>query len=219
MRILHGENIVASRAVYLGIKETAPKKGLQPQTWDGQEITLADLATAVNSVSLLGGVNALFIENFFSLRKTGAVKKDVTAFLLEHSDSETYLWESKDVSTQLRDFPPQIITLFKLPTQIFQFLDTFSPSLLPPVLENTAPEQLLALLAKQIQKLIQAKSGQLEGPDWQVKKILRQAEKYSLSRIVLLHDSLVKIDLKQKTSSSPHTLSSALELWALKAVQ
>jgi hypothetical protein len=219
MRIFHGENIIASRSSFLKCKEEAIKNGLQPVYFDFQQLTLADLATSVGSYSLLGGVNAVFIENFYSLRKTGSLKKDVVAYLESHTDAEIYLWESKDVSSQLKNYSSEIILFFKLPTQLFVFLDTFSPQILLPVLENIAPEQLLSLIAKQIQKLIQVKTNQFTGPSWQMKKLLHQSEKYSLPCLLGLHDKLVKIDQAQKNSSSPQSLSSALELWTLRAVQ
>ncbi len=214
MIIFHGDNQLASRQAFLHIKEQKRLSGNHNLDLSGTSLTLTDLATASQAVSLLGNVNSVFIEEFFA-RRLSNEKKLLTDYLLKHSDLNIYLWESKDQSTQLKSFPLTISQKFSLPKYLFQFLDTFSHSDLRRSLASASPEQILALLAGHLHKLILVKDGVADLPSWQLAKLKSQAAKYSINQLLTMTSELLSLDYRLKTSFLPYDLSAALELWVL----
>lgn len=214
MLIFHGDNQVASRQDFLKVKDAALKSGKQIINLSGGKLTLSELASSVETVSLLGSVNAVFVDDFFSRRQSNE-KKEIVSYL-QSSLGDIFLWESKDQSAQLKSFSPTVIKKFDLPKYIFQFLDTLSLSTLHLALSTISPEQILALLAGHIHKLILAKEEVGDFPSWQLAKLRSQSSKFSLDQLSTFNFQLLTIDYKLKTSALPYDLSTALELWTLK---
>lgn len=179
MIILHGDNQIASRQEYLDLK----KDGLVLD-----EVTVDNLRQAVESKSLFGDISQVVIENIFSARPSN-YKKQIIEFLFANQKNNILLWESKDVSVQLKDFDAKIIKRFDLPKYIFSFLDRPSIFGLHQVLQTIPPEQILASLATRAHKQINTK--------W-----LKE---------------LLTIDYKLKTGLLPYDLATALELWVSKS--
>src|SRR3989344_5876880 len=153
MLIIHGSNLIASRQYFLDLKRQAETSGKQPISLPAQTFSLADLITALSSLSLLGNEPAVFIEDFFS-RKPGREKKNIIDHLLNKPDLDLWFWEGKDQTLLLKNFPPQTVTRFDLPKYIFQFLDHPTLDSLKPALAAAAPEQLLSLLAHRFHQLL-----------------------------------------------------------------
>lgn len=178
--ILHGDNQVASRQALLKAKE-----GKSILEFIGSNLLLNQLVNAVETNSLFGQANTVVIESIFSLR-VGAAKKALTGYLESHQDSDIIVWESKDVSSQIKNF--KNVQKFDLPKHIFAFLDNPTLSTLHLALSTTEPEVLFASLATRAHKRANTKWLQ----------------------------ELLAIDYKLKTGALPYDLTTALELWCSK---
>jgi len=220
MTIIHGDNQTASRQFFITLKDQAKNTHQQIVDLSGESIGLNDLVIASQSTSLLEDKNSVFIEGFFSRRPSND-KKAITAYLVSHPDAEITLWDGKDVTSQLKNFPPPASKKFDLPKKLWQFLDTLSLNVFRQTLTTTEPEMLLALLASRLRQLIIVKDGvtPIGQASWQVGKLKSQAAKFSLSQLYAMHSDLLDLDYKQKTSFSASDLSGALELWLVQHVQ
>lgn len=143
MIILHGDNQVESRKVWI-----EAKKNKQVLEFDGAVLTVADLANAINTVSLFEQSNSIFIEGLFG-RRVSTERKDLISYLEKHPDADITIWEGKDISTQVKDLPNRNL---ELPKYIFKFLDSPTIEGLHLVLQTMPVEQILASLATRAHK-------------------------------------------------------------------
>lgn len=218
MHIIHGDNQISSRSHFLSLKEKAAKNHSQIVDLQSESITLNDLVSVSSSVSLLGDTNVIFIDGLFSKRPSNE-KKSIIAYLEAHPEAPIFTWDDKDVSTQLKNFSPNLITKFDLPKYVFQFIDTFSLNLFDKSLSSSEPEMILGLLAKRLNELLIVKSVPNHYPSWLSTKLKSQAQKFSETQLLELNSSLLEIDYAQKTSTSPLDLASSLRLWLIKLNQ
>src|SRR5262245_12828796 len=136
MLILHGDNQPASRQYFLDHKTTY-KSTHQLIELAGDTLTIAELTPLLQTNSLWGQANSIFMTTVFSSRPSDR-KKQLVAFL--HQQPATTLvtiWEPQDVSPALKTFPSSTIKKFDLPKHIFTFLDTLSVSTLHQALATT----------------------------------------------------------------------------------
>lgn len=217
MLILHGDDQAASRKQLLQLKAQARQSGQQLIDLPGSDLTLAQLATAAASASLLGSTNAIFIENLFSRRPSNE-KKALTDYLKTHTHAHITVWENKNLSPQLTAFPTSTIRRFDLPKVLFKFLSDFTLPLLQQTLTTTPPEQLLALIARRLEDLLLVKSGIGDFPSWQKSQLQRQAVRFTPQQLARMATSLLDIDYRQKNSLSPAPLAVDLELWLLRHI-
>ena len=124
---LHGDNIEVSRAEFNRIK--AATKGKEIRSLDGRTLDAAALTQAVESTSLFGGDTMIFIENLFGKlgRKTKLIES-LAAILTKSADTvDIVLWEDKEMGvTVIKSLGKADVKLFKIPSIIFQFLDTLN---------------------------------------------------------------------------------------------
>ena len=102
------------------------------------------------------------------------------------------IWEPKDVSAQVKDLPS---TKFDLPKYIFNFLDNPALESFHKCLEVMPVEQIFASLATRVHKALLGQG--------RIAKNINPRE-------------LLDLEYKQKTSSPPYDLTSALEIWLTK---
>ncbi len=214
MIILHGENQVPSRQQLLEVKHQAVKAGKQLVELEGDS-SMDQIRAVVESNSLFGSSNLVIIENLFSSRPSN-LKKAVGEYLLRHTEAEIVIWEGKDVSTKIKDFDPRLVRRFDLPKYVFKFLEDLSLTNLQLSLHTAAPEQILALLASHLHKLILVKEGVANLPSWQLGKLKYQVTKFSVQQLQDLIAQLLDIDYAQKTSSLAYDLATALEIFVIR---
>jgi hypothetical protein len=126
--ILHGDNIVASRAELIRLKEAAKDKEIRDI--NGKNLDEASLRQAVESSSLFGDTLCIVIEQLFSNlgRKEKLIKLYASIIMDASKINEIILWEPKELGkTAISLFPSTSIKLFKLPAVIFEFLDALRP--------------------------------------------------------------------------------------------
>lgn len=215
MQILHGDNQSQSRASFIALKEGAAKKDLDVLTLAGEDLDINTLVQSVASASLFGKTNSVFIESFFSRRPSGE-KKKIQEYLASHTKEDITLWEPKDVTAQLKEFPVTLVKKFDVPKHVFKYLDTLALSDLELSLQNTAPELIFSLLAGQIRKLVMVQDNVTAAlPSWQVGKLKGLANRFTLQKLLIMHRQLLDMDYKLKTSGSALDLSAALEVWTI----
>lgn len=198
MIILHGDNQVASRNQLLLLKEAAKKSGLTIVDLAGDQLTLPDLVATVESTSLFGDSNSVFIDGFFS-RRASNDKKKISDYLLASVDKHITIWESKDVSSQLKDFPSNIASNYSYPKYIFDFLDHPTFESFHQAISVSPVEQIFASLVTRLHKVLLGAG--------------RFPKSIDPKQAVA---DLLAIDYSQKTSQSPYDLTTALEIWLTK---
>ncbi|MDO8488088.1 MAG: hypothetical protein Q7S31_02105 [bacterium] len=211
MIILHGDNQVGSRQQLTSLKQAAllAKKALVSLD---QETEIDQVIQASEANSLFGEANCVVVENLFSARPSKS-RQTIVDYLIRHQSADIILWDSKDISAKLTGFNSQIVRRYDLPKYVFKFLDDFSPTALQQALTSAAPEQILALVAGQLRKLIMVKTKSGTWPAWQQTKLASQAAKYTLEQLGQYNLQLLQMDYAQKTSAAPYGLEAALELW------
>jgi len=218
MLIIHGDNIIASREYFLNQRHFLSAKTSLLEL-SGQDLTYPRLIQSLTTPDLFGQYPLVSVENLFS-RRPSSDKKKITEYLQSfHAKLPNLLiYEAKDISLQLKSYPPETFKNFPLPKYLYTFLETFSPEALRKCLKFQPPELIMASLAKHLHNLILVKEHQGEFPSWQSAKLSPQAQKYSLTDLLSLQNQLLQIDLASKTSQNPLSLNSALELWCLKNI-
>lgn len=218
MIVIHGDNQILSRQFLLGIRKKAVEDGSQIVELKGASCTMADIVSAVQSISLFGPSNFVIIEEFFS-RRTGSEKTSISTYLIQHPLDQIALWESKDVSTQVKSFPPSVVKRFDLPKYLFKFMEDLQPETFRLSLDSAAPEQVLALLLRHVRNLMYIKSGGTNLPSWQAGKLKAQASRFSLTKLQSMYLSLMHMDYRHKTSAAPFDLASDIEVWLIRQVR
>lgn len=221
IRFLHGENIVKSRQALMEIINQSRENGLEVEILNGQQLTLDQLRPALSSGSLFGSGKLVVVENLFSSPSSKRKEKLIEYLKKAKLDQDLVLWEGKEIKGKLpvnfSAFP------FKLPAIIFNFLDSLKPGnqleslrLLEDVKVSDEEEMIFYLLVRQIRYLVLAKDlgekGLNELQSWQKNKFLSQAESFSLAQLISINQKLLEIDHQQKTSQSPLSFASSLDL-------
>jgi DNA polymerase III delta subunit len=226
MQILHGDDIVSSRNQLQKLLSEAKLAQKEIIQLDGKKCTLTDIKQALESQSLFDQEKLVVIENLFS-RQDSKEKKSIINYLFSPiTPIPLIIWESRQLAaTQLKGSPKTAIQEFKLPTVIFQFLDTFSPgdsnqnlTLLNQVLQTQPPEILFGMFIKRLRYLIVAKHSSQslsqfpELRDWQQRKILQQANQFTTDQLLNLNQKFMETDYQIKTGRTNLSLIKHLEL-------
>lgn len=212
MKILHGENTLVSRSRFLEYKTKAVTQGFLVQDLAGADLTLAKLNEHLNSTSLFEEKYHLFIDQFFS-RRPSKEKESIIKFVLNNPDSPIVFWDDKDVSLQVKGFPSTVVERFELPPYLFRFADTLTVPSFHQALTVAAPEQVMAILVRQLHNLILVKHKKGTFPAWQQAKLIKQAAQFSDAKLLKSYRNLLSIDFKIKNSLLPYDLTTAIEVW------
>ncbi len=224
MIILHGENTVLSRQKLKEEIETLRARNKEEVLkFEGNNLKLNELQEAIEAPSLLEKNHLIIIENIFSGRQSQA-KKKIIDYLRKSDPSNLIVWEGKKIDGQvLSSFKNQILR-FDLPLVVFRFLDSLSPGnakqsivLFHQSLEKDPPELIFYLLSRQIRLLILAadlgEKGLNQMKDWQKEKLIRQAKRFGLKKLINIYKELLEIDWQQKTGQSSFSIVSQLDLF------
>jgi len=224
MMILHGENTILSRQkLQEEIEAFKFKKKGEVLRFEANNLSLIDFQQALESLSLLEENRLIILENLFSGRSSKE-KNNIIAYLKKSNSVNLIIWEGKKIDGRtLSSFKSQVLR-FNLPLVVFRFLDSLAPgnpvqsiNLFHQSLEQDPPELIFYLLSRQIRLLILAADLKEKGlssmKDWQKGKLIRQAKKFGLEKLIKIHQELLKIDWQQKTSQTPFNLVSQLDLF------
>lgn len=223
MIILHGEHIVNSRTELQKLMEAAIASGQQITRFSGNNLDRASLESTLGSMNLFGSDQLIVIENLLS----GRVSKTKTAaieFLAEIEPENLVIWEDKKIGVRiLGKFKKAQKQEFPLTKELFNWLDsvgvkpkTEQIKRLHQSLQQEDVYFVFLMLVRQIRMLIQMKdSGNLAGSPFVVSKVRQQAGNFTLEKLISLHEQLLQIDYRQKTSQNRLSLAAELDLLLL----
>lgn len=214
--LLHGNYSESSRKEFIRLKEEAKAKDIR--VLDGRTLDTAALTQAIESNSMFGGDTIVFIENLFG--KLGRKQKliESLAAIINNSSADIILWEDKEVgATVLKNLPKAKVSLFKIPSVIFQLLDGIAPGATIRLLPPEAPELIFAMIVRRIRQLIQLRDGIVpEGlQGWQASRLTRQAKLFTIDRLLAMYKKLLDMEYSVKNGSSPFTTAQYIEQFLL----
>ena len=123
MLILHGDNLVASRQLLVEKIKLFKTKNAEVVKLDGKKTNLTQIQQALESQSLFGSERIVIIEGLLS-SPVGKGKSKLVDYLKYGDFPNLILWEGKKID-RLTSFKTAQIQVFKLPSTIFKFLDSF----------------------------------------------------------------------------------------------
>ncbi|AKM81554.1 MAG: hypothetical protein UT13_C0001G0594 [Candidatus Pacebacteria bacterium GW2011_GWF2_38_9] len=223
LKIIHGENLVASRKKLTELIDEAKKKNQEVSSLEAEKLDRAKLEAALLSESLFGNEKLLIIESLYSLPKSK--KKDEFIDLISSASIELILWEKKLLTkTNLKKFGNDFENYeFKVSSKLWTFLDQLSANknnkkallkIFRESIESDDAEFVFLMLARQIRLLIQIKENHPPKiAPFMMGKLNSQARTFSLEKLLELHQQLYQIDQKQKQSTGLLSLASELDLF------
>jgi DNA polymerase III delta subunit len=227
--IIHGDNIAESRNHFLELKQ----KQKDAISFDYRSVTLTQLVQNIEGSGLFTDSKTVFIEEFLTkLKKTDKASKEILDFIVKSSkDNNIILWESKEIlKKDLYSLKNADIKIFKLPKNIFLFLDNIRPNnsrnmlkLFHNALEGGIKEEIiLFMLQRQIRLLLSLLDSGEKSIDeverlapWQIGKLQSQSRLFTVSDLKRIYKRLYEIELGQKTGSLPLSLSQSIDFLLL----
>jgi len=229
--IIHGDDASKSREYLLELKQ----KYKDFISFDGNKLTIVDLIQNIEGSSLFGSAKAIFIEEFLTkFKKTDKELKEMLDFIIKNSkSSEFILWESKEIlKKELFLFKDSTIKIFKLPRNIFLFLDNLKPNnsknllnLFHQALESGIKEELILFILQRQVRMLLALSESTDRDSieeltrlapWQLEKLERQAKLFDPSILRKIYKNLYEIEIGQKTGGLSLTLTQSIDFLLLE---
>ena len=222
--ILHGDNQTASRNYLNGLIRQYKERKFEIIRLDGEKADLTDFKQALEAVSLFGQNRLVITENLF-VRQKSKEKDLIIKYLAKNAKSfpAMILWERKLIgAVELKKISPFFENrVFKIPVAVFRFIDSFYPGAkltLLNLLKSFDADSLnfcFNLLVYRTSQLIVIKDlgpAEVKLPGWQKQKVLAQAEKFSLKKLIKLYKTMLKMDKDIKTGNSLMDLKWHLDL-------
>jgi len=233
--IVHGDDVAQSRNYFLKLKHPSKDGQKNVISYDANKITITDLIQNVEGSDLFNSAKKIFIEGFLSkTKRKDATVKRILDFIIKNSDeSDFMLWEEKEISKRdLFIFKNATIKTFKLPKNIFIFLDNLRPNNTRQLLnlfhkmlnENVSEELILFMLQKRFRLLLSfcdpsetANSEEVTKlASWQSVRLINQAKLFKLDTLKKIYQKIYKIELGQKTGTLPLSLSQSIDFLLLE---
>ncbi len=222
--IFHGDNTSASREAFISQKQNAPDH----ISLRAGEFSITDLLQAFQGSKLFSQTTTVFIENLLTKTKAEKELDAIANCIVDNDAASTFLWEAADVSRKITSlFPKAKIQLFRLPSSLFQFVDSLGLKqqdelikLFHQTLESTDVVIIVAMLQRQIRLLLGVKE-QAEIDEvkklapWQKSKLERQVNAFSRYALLKLHEKLFRLDFNQKTGESALPLTTSIDFFLL----
>ena len=223
--IVHGEDIASSRDYFFSEKQ----KSLNPLIVNEENLNIESLHQILEAKSLFFETKDIFIDNFFSSKTLPDEFKQILSLLKRtHPKFNIFIWEGNELSkSNLNQFADARIKPFKLPQNLFFFLDNMKPKnpqnliLFHKALE-TSPESLIFFMLIRQFRLLLALSDSSDSIEevkrlqpWQREKLERQVSLFSLSELKTIYNRLFEIDYKSKSGRLANTVSQAIDILLL----
>jgi len=223
--VIHGDNQVASREKLTQLLQEALQKNLEIINLEAEKLDRLQLETALLSNQLFGQDKLLVIDALHSLLKSA--KKEELIKLVINASSDIILWEKKSLGKlELKKLPTNATSFeYKSSKQLWTFLDSLQSGsanknkllqLLHQSCDSESSEFVFLMLARQVRLLIQVREGGLvKLAPFMISKLQRQAKRFTLEKLLQLHQQLFMIDFKQKQSKNFLPLAAELDLWLI----
>lgn len=230
LTILHGDDSVRIHTRALELTTSATTRGILIERPEAKSLSVSSLEALVGTDQLFSSEKLIWIDRLYALPKSSQ-KDALIAWITDRATTNTtdttqiLLTEDKVLTpTQLKKFTSAKIELFKLPQIVFSFIESIG-SITPAravtqfheVLKTQEAEFVFAMMVRQFRMLLMyVADGIYDGPPFSRGKIINQAKKFTQTQLLQIHKRLLAIDLGQKTSSSPLTLSQEIDLLLLE---
>lgn len=206
--IIHGNDTVSSRNYLFELKKSFPSV-----SFDKESFNYVSLLQILKGSTFFDEGKNIFIENFLSSKKTNPDFKEFIN-LINKSDAKFNIifWENSELSKPtLFLFKDAKTKLFKIPQDLFSFLDNIKPNeknnlvAFHNVLETADAEMIFFMMLRQFRLLLALSSGSDSIDEtkrlapWQKEKLKRQAQFFSFGKLKEIYNKLFEIDLKTKT--------------------
>lgn len=224
LTLIHGDDAVISRKTLDELKiKYSPYEKI---SFDGAKVTLTDIVSASDSLSLFGQQKLIIIENL--LGASGNREKEAILDFLSDKKiaAEIIFWEPKEVpKTVLKKyFTGEKVIFCQLPPILFKFLDSIGEKPVPTVLSmfnkltaDREAEFILSMLIRQWRNLIIAsdlgEKGFSGAPIWQAFKFIKQSRYFKLNDLISSYRQLLSLDAKIKMGLTPYSLAELLDIF------
>ncbi|OGH06070.1 MAG: hypothetical protein A2W22_04100 [Candidatus Levybacteria bacterium RBG_16_35_11] len=221
--VIHGDDLPSSRTFYLDRKN----KCKEPNEFSGEKITITDLLQLSYGGSLFSLEKTVFIENLLSNKKSSSAKEVIGYIKDNHKGFNFFLWESGELSkATLSQLPGVVSNLFKIPQNLFLFLDNIIPNSKKNIiyfhkaLDGTNQELILFMLIRQFRLMLAILSKSTIDEIkrlafWQKDKIKKQARLFGEEALIKSIKRLHRIDYEQKSGQTGLNLVQTIDIFLL----
>lgn len=225
--IIHGEDIVNSRNYYTEIR----KKANDFHILYGESVSKEKLVQLLEGGMLFNDSLTVCIEDLFSKKKARSKELlEIVSYLEQNNNANIILWDKKELTkAQLNQFKKATVKQFKLPEEVFVFLDNVLQStpevrlkLFHKALQHNEAEYLFSMLVRQVRLLLALSDTSAETIEdlkrmlWQKRKLQQQLQKTTLQKLKSLYKKLYEIDVAQKTGNTSLSLVQSLDFLMLE---
>lgn len=219
--VLCGEDVTSSRSEFVKKINEFRKKNFRIESVLAKDVV--ETVKNEQSSSLFNDQIVYTTQNLTATLRKKKIKPDSWYKEISNNISVYLLnWEDGKSLYDLRLKKAPYIYEYKLKGTIFQFLDLIMPGKKQQALDslNILTQTyddffIYTLLHKHIRKLITLKSSHHNSkqfPPWQYNKMLMQAQSWEDKKLLGLYEQLIKIEIAQKTSNTPYTISESLQV-------
>lgn len=222
--LIHGDDIVASRKALNELK--TKYVSYEQIIFEGSRISLTDIITAADSLSLFSTGKFIIIENLLSGPMSKA-KEEILDFISSGKMQTTVVFcEQKEIGKLIvkKYFSQANIISCQLPAILFRFLDAIGskpPRQILSMFHTLAAERdgefLLSMLIRQWRFLIIAADLGEKGfsgmPPWQAFKFINQARFFDLPKLISSYRQLLSFDMRVKSGLTPYSLNQLLDIF------
>lgn len=226
LTIIHGEDLVKSRNFLDQLKKESQGKELI--SLDKKKIELTELKEALESGSMFNSDRLVIVEDLFSVKSKTELGKMINYITSKQYSNDLILWVKDDLAkTVLAKLKADKVLECKPEQVVFNFLDSLRPEnaresllLLRKILKNEEPEIVLFMIIKRFRLLLLVKDKVTAETDdldklasWQIGKLTKQTNYFTLISLVKIFHQLLEIDAAQKTGQASFSLKKTLELF------
>lgn len=220
--IICGEDSISAYNYFVNLKKKYRQENYEIFELKADEIE--------NITSWMGEANALFSlkKVFFTQELNKKISKKqnlkinkIVEEIINNKNIEVVDFEPEIQARLLKFSKKAVIKEFKPSENIFKLQDSLYPGNLKNfiyILNKLDTEEyfIFNMLIKHIRNLILVKNNIIDKKlaSWQLLKLKSQASKWDNEKLINFYDGFFKIDLQQKTSSTPYSLKKSLEILA-----
>jgi len=222
LTVVCGEDSILAFDHYLNLKKDFQKQGYEIVEINPDELEKIPLWLG-ESQMLFYKKKVFFTKNLNKKlsKKLNLKINKVVENLINDKTVEIIDFEEGLMSWALKFPQKTIIKEFKLKETIFKLQESLYPGNLKnflTILDNLSKEVdenfIFIMLARHIKNLILIKTNTYDTKlqKWQIYKLKTQAASWPTEKLINFYDTLYKIDLSQKTSSTPLSLKKSLDI-------
>lgn len=213
--IIHGNDTLSSRNYLNELK-------LNFIRFDAITEDISELVQLLEGSSLFASDKNVLIENLFT-KKPKSLPEIIK--LVNQTSVNVYIYDSKEIiKANLAKFPKVKSDVFKLPQNLFGFLDAISPGnhrvleLFDKALKTSEVEILLFMIIRQFRLMLVLLSGAkidevVRLAPWQRSRLTRQAQSFGLEKLKQTYQMIYQIDLKSKSGALSMPLRKTIDIW------